>query len=318
MDASRLRPMLASAATLQAVSHGPWAYEFKWDGVRALVQHRDGGRMGAWSRNGNDFTASFPELDRLLDHLPEGAVLDGEIVAFDDGGRPSFQVLQRRLHLRNEARVAQARARTPVAFVVFDVLHDGTSKLLDAPYTVRRETLEGLGLPAPTCQVPAALDDLTTALKVVGDLGLEGVVAKRPASTYRPGERSDHWRKLRIKVEQEFVVGGYRPGKGGRATALGSLLLGVHDDLGNLVFSGSVGSGINDRELATLRAHLDEHARADSPFATPVPHDDAVFADPVLVVQVRFTEWTEEGHLRQPVYRGRRNDKDPADVRRES
>lgn len=317
MDASVLRPMLAVAGSVGSLSAGPWAYEFKWDGIRAIVQHTADG-VRAWSRNGNDVTASFPELAALEDGLPPGAVLDGELVAFDDDGRPSFQVLQRRLHLRNATRVAAARKEVPVAYIAFDLLHDGTSPLLEAPYTVRRAALEALDLPAPTVQVPRALDDLSTALTVVGDLGLEGVVGKRPGSTYRPGERSDTWQKVRIKSEQEFVVGGYRPGRGGRTGSLGSLLLGVHDEHGDLVFCGAVGSGLTDREIDVLREHLDAGRVDESPFSGPVPHPDAVFSHPDLVVQVRFAEWTDEGFLRQPTYRGRRTDRIATEVVRET
>ncbi len=205
---------------------------------------------------------------------------------------------------------------TPIALMAFDLLHDGRSSLLEAPYTVRRDALASLDLAGPNCQVPAAQDDLSTVLQVVSDLGLEGVVAKRPASTYRPGERADTWAKIRVKQEQEFVVGGYRPGKGARL-GLGSLLLGVYDDDRQLVFSGSVGSGLTDAEIQFLQQHLQASRRDDSPFVGPPPPDDAVFADPELVVQVRFAEWTTEGLLRQPTYRGRRGDKDPFDVHRE-
>ncbi len=317
MDGSSLRPMLAVPGSVGSMSTGPWSYEFKWDGVRAILQHTADG-IRAWSRNGNDFTASFPELGVLSSGLPVGAVLDGEVVAFDAQGRPSFQVLQRRLHVRNAARVAVARREVPVVYIAFDLLHDGTSSLVDAPYTVRRAALEELDLPAPTCQVPAALDDLNTALTVVADLGLEGVVAKRPASPYRPGERSDTWQKLRIKVEQEFVVGGYRHGRGGRTGSLGSLLVGVYDEAGELVFCGAVGSGLSDSEVVHLRDELESRRRDTSPFAGPVPHDDVVWSDPEIVVQVRFSEWTDDGFLRQPTYRGRRTDRSPEDVTRET
>ncbi len=315
MDGSQLRPMLAVAGNLDKLSTGPWSYEFKWDGARAIVQHTADG-IRAWSRRGGDFTESFPELAGLAEILPPGAILDGEICAFDAQRRPSFQVLQRRLNVRNAARVREAMARTPIALMAFDLLHDGRSSLLEAPYTVRRQALVDLQMAGPHWQVPAAQDDLTTVLQVVGDLGLEGIVAKRPASTYRPGERSDAWAKLRIKLEQEFVVGGHRPGKGSRL-GLGSLLLGVHDEAGELVFCGSVGSGLTDAEVQFLQQHLQERRRETSPFVNDVPHDDAIFSTPDLVVQVRFAEWTTDGLLRQPTYRGRRADKDPAEVVRE-
>lgn len=314
MDASTLRPMLASPGTVESMSFGPWAYECKWDGARAIVQRTATG-VRAFSRRGNDVTAAFPELARLQDGLPLGAVLDGEVVAFDEQRRPSFEVLQRRLNRRAAPGAALLR-QVPVALIAFDLLHDGRSSLLDAPYTIRRQALDDLGIAGPSCQVPAAIDELPTALRVVGDLGLEGIVAKRPGSAYRPGERSDAWRKLRLKLEQEFVVGGHRPGRGGRG-AVGSLLLGVYDDDGNLRHAGSVGSGISDRELAELHELLTAARRTTSPFADEVPHDDAIFCAPRLVVQIRFAEWTNEGYLRQPTYRGRRTDKDPFDVRRE-
>lgn len=312
-DLDRLRPMLAVAVPPASVATAH-AYEFKWDGVRALV-HTAGGSTVVRARSGAEVTHRYPELWPLADRLDREAVLDGEIVALDAEGRPSFERLQTRMHLAGAASVAAAAARTPVALLVFDVLALDGDLLLDRPYEARREVLAGLGLADAAWQVPPAGDDLATMLRIAGERGLEGVVAKRLGSPYRPGERSRDWGKLALRRRQEVVVGGWRPGRGSWAGSIGSLLVGVHDDHGRLRYAGAVGSGLRDRDLRDLAALLVEVDA--SPFADPVPHRDARFVRPDVIVDVRFREWTADGRLRQPVYLGRRDDLAAADVRRE-
>ncbi len=305
-----LEPMLARAGDRGAVAEG-FGYEFKWDGVRVLVDVT-GGEVTPWSRRGRDLTVTYPELQDLT-HVGD-AVVDGEVVALEDG-RPSFARIQQRMNLSDPARVRAVARRVPVALLAFDLLRADGRSLLGQPWERRREALAGLVTTGPTIQVPPAHDDLDAALAIAADLGLEGVVAKRRGSTYQPGRRSPDWRKLRLVRRQELVVGGWRPGRDGWAGRIGSLLVGYHDPAGRLVYAGAVGSGLTGRLQARLEEELTR--RPDPPFAGAVPHDDAVFVEPTHVVEVRFREWTPDGVLRQPSLLGLRDDKDPAAVVRE-
>lgn len=311
-----LDPMLATAGEASEVREG-FAFEFKWDGVRALIGLR-GEDIVIRSRRGNDVTATYPDLHGLRGAVEGPVLLDGEIVAFDADKRPSFSQLQQRMNVSDPTRVAAAVRRVPVAFIVFDVLVEGDEGLLELPYEQRRARLESLGLAGPRWQTsPSREGDVDDLLGVAGNLGLEGLVAKRHGSRYRPGRRSPEWRKLRLMKRQEFVVGGYLRGQGGRGSSFGSLLIGYHDDDGSLRFAGSVGSGFAGDMLTLLQRRLDASVTGDSPFADPVPRPDPVFVIPELVVEVQFSQWTGDGVLRQPSFKGLRNDKDPAEVVRE-
>ena len=220
-----LRPMLATAGELPA-DDDAWAYEVKWDGVRALVAV-DGGRPTLTSRNGNDVTSAYPELRGLGLQLGSTSVLlDGEVVAFDEQGRADFGRLQSRMHVAKPG--GALRSSTPVHLLAFDVLHlDGVS-LLDRSYDERRAVLEGLGIAGEHWSVPPAfLGGGAAVLEATRAQGLEGVVAKRRSSPYLPGRRSDDWRKLKHVRRTSAVVAGWQPGEGGRAGRIGSLLLGV-------------------------------------------------------------------------------------------
>ena len=306
--------MLATAGTLPTDDDG-WAYEVKWDGVRALVAV-DGAVVTVSSRAGNDVTSSYPELTGLPDALAgRQALLDGELVAFDEGGRTDFGLLQSRMHVARPA--AALRARVPVQFVVFDLLHLDGRSLLDAGYDERREVLDGLALGCPHLQVPAAfLGDGRAVLDATRQQGLEGVVAKRRSSTYLPGRRTDAWRKLKHVRRTSAVVGGWKPGEGGRAGRLGSLLLGVQGPDG-LEYAGHVGTGFSAATLELLGGRLTCLRRPASPFCRPLPRphgDAAVWVEPRLVVEVDYTEWTRDGRLRHPSYKGLRDDYPPEAV----
>ena len=233
--------MLATPASPGDVAGPDWVHEFKWDGVRALVAS-DGERLQIRSRAGNDVTDGYPELRPLAELLPAGTVLDGEIVAFGRDGAPSFPLLQRRMHVRDLTRVRALAAEVPADLMLFDALAIGGEWLLDHDYETRRTRLLELGLDGDAWHTPESMDDLAAALRLAGERHLEGVVSKRRGSTYRLGERTKDWRKLRIVREDDFVVGGFRAGKGDRSTSFGALLLGVQDESG-LRFIGSVGSG---------------------------------------------------------------------------
>ena len=312
-----LRPMLATAGVLPADDEA-WAYEVKWDGVRALVAV-DAGRLTVVSRNGNDVTASYPELQGLVRQLgPASVLLDGEVVAMNAEGRTDFGRLQSRMHVGRPAAALQ-RA-TPVQLLVFDVLHLDGSSLLDRSYDERRTVLEGLGLQGEHWSVPPSfLGGGPAVLAATQAQGLEGVVAKRRGSPYCPGRRSDDWRKLKHVRRTSAVVAGWKPGEGGRAGRIGSLLLGVQGAAG-LEFAGHVGTGFSAATLAALGARLEPLRRDASPFATAVPREharSAVWVEPVLVVEVEYTEWTRDGRLRHPSYKGLRDDVPAGEVVRE-
>jgi bifunctional non-homologous end joining protein LigD len=294
-----------------------WSYEVKWDGVRVLAAV-EGGRLRLTSRNGNDVTASYPELSGLGSALGSSAVLDGEVVAFS-GGVPDFGLLQSRMHVSRPG--AALLRETPVTLLLFDVLHLGERALLAAGYDERREVLEGLGLDGGGhWSVPPAFPGTGQAVHdATKAQGMEGVVAKRRDSRYEPGRRSDCWVKVKHLKRQSVVVAGWKPGEGGRAGRIGSLLLGVQTGEG-LAFAGHVGTGFDAAALRLLGDLLGPLRRDASPFATDVPREHsrtAVWVEPALVCDVEFTGWTREGRLRHPSYKGLRDDVAPADVVRE-
>jgi bifunctional non-homologous end joining protein LigD len=314
-----MRPMLATAAT-SLPGDGGWAYEMKWDGLRALA-YIDGGAVRLWSRTGRDITAGYPELQDMAAGVGAGrAVLDGEIVAFGGGEWPSFEAIQQRMNL-SPPQSRLLAADVPVTYLVFDLLSLEGRPLLEEPYAQRRALLDELGLNGPHWQTPPSFTDAAgpDVLAVSRQHGLEGVVAKRLSSRYEPGKRSQSWRKIKNVRRQEAVVGGWKPGEGNRAGQIGSLLIGVQGP-GGLDYAGHVGTGFNQQTLAMLGERLAPLRRDTSPFATPVPPEHAraaIWAEPLLVIEVAFSQWTSEGRMRAASYKGLRADKDPAEVVRE-
>jgi bifunctional non-homologous end joining protein LigD len=238
--------MLATAGGLPS-DGGDWAYEMKWDGVRALA-HLDGGRVRLASRTSRDMTGAYPELQGLAAAVGRQAVLDGEIVAFGGGTWPSFEALAHRMHVSSPARAARLAREVPVSFLAFDLLCLAGQLRLEAPYWQRRAQLEELGLEGRHWQTPPAFTGRGGAdlLAVSRQHGLEGVVAKRLDSRYEPGRRSAAWVKIKNVRRQEVVIGGWQPGDGARAGQIGSLLIGVHGPDG-LEFAGHVGTGFTQQ-----------------------------------------------------------------------
>ena len=322
-------PMLAIEAP-QPPDGGGWAFEIKWDGVRALA-HADGaGGLRIESRRGEDITARYPELAGLAEALAgHQAILDGEIVAFDENGRPSFQRLQLRMGLTSPMSIQRRSRACPVTYEVFDLLELDGELTLDLPYEERRRLLQGLALDGPSWQTPRhRVGDGEALLAAARERGLEGVVAKRLDSPYRPGRRSGEWVKVRNWRRQEFVIGGWMPGEGGRSGRMGSLLVGYWDSTPAearelerpplLVYAGGVGSGFTDDEIERLTRMLTARTRDETPFDVGKPKRAGPrFCDPDLVCEVQFSEWTHEGTLRQPSYKGLREDKDAREVVRE-
>ena len=313
-----IAPMLAAPGPLPEPDE-EWAYEMKWDGVR-LVLYVAGGRVRALTRNERDVTSTYPELHALAATLgTRQLVLDGEVVATDADGRISFGALQPRMHVARPGKALLTNA--PVTYLAFDVLHlDGVS-LLDTPYVERRKLLAGLKLSGPHWSTPPFFaGGGAEAVATSRAQYLEGVVAKRLSSKYLPGKRSKDWLKVKNVRAQEVVVGGWRPGAGRREGRIGSLLLGVTGPAG-LEYVGHVGTGFTEAVLDDLTARLLRTERKTSPFATPLPRPhakDARWVTPRLVGEVQFGEWTPDGLLRHPSWRGLRADKSPSDVQRES
>jgi bifunctional non-homologous end joining protein LigD len=309
--------MLASAGV--APSGPGWAFEFKWDGVRAIAAVA-GDQQRLYSRNGNDITGGYPELAALSGLIEARRVLlDGEIVTLGAAGRPDFGLLQQRMHVR--APNPELVARVPVSYYLFDLLDLDGHTLLPQSYQQRRELLAGLdlGSGSPLIRVPPNYTDVSGGqlLEVARQHGLEGVVGKRLRSRYEPGRRSPAWIKTALFHTQEVVVGGWTAGQGHRAGTLGALLLGAHDAQGRLRYLGDVGTGFTERMLDDLMARLTALEQPGSPFDEPVPRDHARRARwvrPELVGEVEYRAVTLDRRLRHTAWRGLRTDKDPAQV----
>lgn len=321
--AATLAPMLAENGTpaiARTLSDPSWV-EVKWDGIRAIGTWADG-RMLLHARRGTDITARYPEL--TADGAPflpvSDAVVDGEIVAFDAQSRPSFSLLQNRMHLTRPREIEREVVRTPIVYMLFDLLrldgHDLTGLPLRERRTLLEDVVAGLDAPVP---VPPVFDDVDAALAASREFGLEGVVAKDPSSRYRPGQRSPSWLKLKHTRMQEAVIVGIRPGKGGRESTLGSLLLAVPEESAGrraLRYVGRVGTGFTDRILRDLLDRLEPLRVPKAPLdGVPAPDaSDALWVRPELVGEVEFANWTPDGVLRHARWRGLRPDKTPEEI----
>jgi bifunctional non-homologous end joining protein LigD len=306
-------PMLAKLAKLPASDQG-WAAEVKWDGVRAIAYCRPG-RLQLQSRNLRDLTAQYPEVRRLSRQLGAvDAVLDGELVAFDENGLPSFERLQQRIHQTDESVVRRRMKSHPVTYVIFDLLYLDGRDLSEQPYGRRRELLESLDLSGPSWQTPAySTEHAKELLSASAEQGLEGIVLKRLDSGYAPGKRGGAWLKVKNVGRQEFVIGGWLPGEGRRRNRLGSILLGYFDE-GELRYAGKVGTGFSDRDLDDLGERLAPLARETNPFAARRGPRKANFVEPRLVAEIEFRELTVEGMVRHGSFKGLRQDKAAEEV----
>jgi bifunctional non-homologous end joining protein LigD len=324
---SRLRPplrdvvptgeaLMLAGSRERPFSSPDWLYEIKYDGVRVLA-HRQDDAVALYGRKGQTFTVRYPEVTRALRALPlRRFLLDGEIVALDGDGRPSFQRLQERMHLTHPIEIERARAGTPVTGVFFDALALDGHDLRAVPLGERKACL---ALVVPPRGVARYGDHVVGRGEAFYDAcserRLEGVVAKRIASRYVPG-RSRDWLKIKCELRQEFVIGGFTDPQGARGH-FGALHLGLYDR-DRLVYVSKVGTGFDDAALRRLTERLRPLARATSPFAVGGPAGRGHhWVEPALVCEVRFTEWTHDGGLRHPTFLGLRDDKRPEDCRRE-
>jgi len=310
-------PLMLAETRDRPFTDPAWLFELKLDGYRVLAA-RGGGTARLFSRNANDLSASFPEVSRAVAALPvSGLVLDGEVVALDDSGRPSFQQLQLRAKLTREIDIRQAMVENPVTFFAFDLLAAEGLDVRPLPISVRKELLQKVLPPAGAVRfLDHFKGDGEVLYQQVQKLGLEGIIAKRADSPYRAG-RSAAWLKIRSRLSDDFVVVGFTASKGSR-TGFGALLLAQYVD-GMLIFCGRAGSGFNDKQLIEVRVDLDSSRRNAPPCGGPIPREKGItWTEPCLVCEVEYTERTEEGLLRQPVFLRFRDDKRPEECVREA
>jgi bifunctional non-homologous end joining protein LigD len=312
----RLAPMLAHSGPLPR-DESKYGFEVKWDGIRTVL-FCDHGHISLQGRNFTDFTPRYPEVRPLARELgAHRIILDGEVVAFDEEGRPSFERLQGRMHLASDAAVKRRMRDTPVTYVAFDLLYLDGHSTLPLSYEDRRELLERLELEGPAWRTPAYhRGEGSALLEATRNLGIEGIVAKRLDSPYEPGRRASGWVKVKNVNEQDVVIGGWTPGEGGRSATLGAIAAGVYED-GKLTYVGKVGTGFTQGTLALLQRELEPLRRDSSPFEGRQPPRGTRFVEPRLVARVELREWTGSGTMRAPSFKGLRDDVDPQDCVRD-
>ena len=313
-----VEPMQAKPASGLPGNQRDYGFEFKWDGIRATL-YNQGGRIKLLSRSLEDVTRRYPELREVGAALgAREVVLDGEVIAVNEQGRPSFERLQERMGLSNEADVRRKMREVPVAYMIFDLLYLDGRTTMGLPYRERRRILEGLKLKGRYWQTPESVEgDGEVMLETSRNAQMEGIMAKRLDSEYQAGRRSDRWLKVKNRVDQELVIGGWLPGEGTREGRVGALLVGYYEG-GRLVFAGKVGTGFTEQMLKRLAALLGPLRRPDSPFEAGIaPPKGSLFVEPRLVGEFRFAEWTRTGQLRHPSFKGLREDKEARLVERE-
>jgi bifunctional non-homologous end joining protein LigD len=312
----RIKPMLARSGKLPPREE-QFGFEVKWDGIRT-VAFCDHGHIELQGRNFTDFTPRYPEVRELARSLgSRRVVLDGEIVAFDEEGRPSFERLQARMHLASESAVRRRMHDIPATYVIFDLLYLDGHTTMALSYEERRSLLERLELEGPAWRTPAYhRGEGGALLEATKELGIEGVVAKKLDCPYQPGARASHWIKVKNVHTQDVVIGGWTPGEGGRGRSLGALAVGLYEGE-RLVYVGKVGTGFTEQTLALLRRELEPLRRDASPFEGRQPPKGTIFVEPRLVAHVEFREWTGSGTLRAPSFKGLRPDVAPQECVRE-
>ncbi|GAC1506226.1 MAG: hypothetical protein NVS1B3_05610 [Candidatus Dormibacteraceae bacterium] len=313
----RIEPMLAKLVKKSPTPDDAWGFEFKWDGIRAEA-YVEGGRVRLLSRKGEDVTARYPEVHAMGRALGSSeVVLDGEIVALDGKGRPSFEEIQQRMGLTSESEIRRKMKEVPVTYMLFDLMWQEGHSLLKVKYTERRRKLEALKLNGASWQTPPyEKGGGPEMLEASRKAGLEGIMAKRLDSPYEPNKRSGVWQKLKNRMGQELVIAGWLEGEGKRRGYPGALLVGYYDK-GEFAYAGKVGTGFTDAMLEKLNALMKPLERKTSPFDRGKPPKGAHFLNPKLVGEFEFVEWTRSGQLRAPAFKGLRADKTAKEVVRE-
>jgi bifunctional non-homologous end joining protein LigD len=313
----RIEPMMAKLGTAIPTPDSTWGFEFKWDGIRA-VAYVEGGRVRLMSRSGEEVTSRYPEIHAMGRALGSREVIvDGEVVALDDKGRPSFEQIQQRMGLTSESEIRRKMKVVPVTYMLFDLMWQDGHSALDKPYMERRRMLEALKLAGDSWQTPPYEKGGGKAmLEASSKAGLEGIMAKKLDSKYEPGRRSGAWVKIKNRNRQEFVIGGWLEGEGKRRGYPGALLVGYYDN-GKFVYAGKVGTGFTDAMLEKLAALMKPLAQDKSPFDSGSLPKSAHFVKPKLVAELEFVEWTRSGQLRAPAFKGLRADKPARQVVRE-
>lgn len=320
------KPMLAMLSSLP-VESSSYAFEVKWDGIRILACFNDQ-EFVLLTRNNHNATNQYPEIlplrQLLLDKKITDIILDGEIIALNANGRPSFSLLQKRFR-KNIENLSFNLKQVPIVYILFDILQLNGRPLVDLTYVKRRDILDSLQLQTSYCQIPRyQTGDGKTILQATQKLGLEGIVAKRLDSQYHAGKRTGDWLKIKNIHRQELVVGGWLPGKGTRKGLIGSILVGYytvsekgtvnHGPCQKLVYAGRVGTGFTTQILRQLAALLAPLHRQENPFCNLPYTKHSSFVTPSIVIECEFTEWTPSRTLRHPVFKGFRFDKPAKDV----
>ena len=324
-----IKPMLAKPGSLPD-EQDKCSFEIKWDGIRAIF-YLEKNKYKLLSRNLKDITGQYPEFLALAEETGSNCtdlILDGEIVAFDSSGLPSFSRLQHRMGLTQDKAIREMMQKVPTHYMIFDILSLNGSLLLHKTYSERRAILENLRLDGAHWQTPAyKTGNGTDILAASRKLGLEGIIVKRLDSSYQPGKRTGAWLKIKNQHRQELLICGWVPGQGTRAGTIGALLIGYYDVLPQiatasgipqqLLYAGKAGTGFTQDFLAMLSKRLESIARQTNPFAQDPAVKNAHFVEPVLIGEFEFTEWTPNNTLRHPAFKGLRDDKDPRQIIRE-